>query len=82
MVVGSNPVAVTNRNSIKRYEICSKLTKAINIVNFDHILYLFLVFLLLILSMHLFAGKRSQMLTLKHIEHIYQVLLRFSFAHA
>ena len=41
---------VNNRNTRKRYEICSKLTIKTFIVNFEHILYLFLVFLLLILN--------------------------------
>ena len=58
---------VNNRNTKKRCEICSKLiTKTLErrhwhrsgvfIVNFEHIPHLFLVFLLLTLSMHLFAG--------------------------
>ena len=50
----------------KRYEICSELTiktstseqrrSGVFFVNFDHILLLILLFLLLTLGMHLFTG--------------------------
>ena len=57
-----------NRNTRKRKEICSKLTIkqtrtmsrrrfGVFVVNFEHISHLFLVFLLLALSMYLFAGS-------------------------
>ena len=57
---------VNNRSTRKRREICSKLTiktpewhqwhqPGVFIVNFEHISHHFLVFLLLILSMYLFA---------------------------
>ena len=45
---------VNNRSKIKRCEICSRLTF---VVNFKHILHLFLVFPLLSLNMSVFAGK-------------------------
>ena len=52
-----------NNKTRKRYEICSKLTiktqerrrSGVFIFNFEHISHLFLVFLLLTLSMYLFA---------------------------
>ena len=50
---------VNNKNTRKRCEICSKLTVKITIifiVNFEHILHIFLMFLLLTLNMQLPAG--------------------------
>ena len=43
---------INNRNTRTKYKICSKLTiKTINIVNFEHISHVVLVFLLLTLNM-------------------------------
>ena len=58
MVSGKKWFKRNNRNARKRCEICSKLTiktperrrSGVFIVNFEHILHLFLVFLLLNLS--------------------------------
>ena len=61
---------VNNRNTRTRCEICSKLTikiperrhwrrSDIFIVNFEHISYLVLVFLLLTLNIYLPAGLKS-----------------------
>ena len=61
---------VNNRNTRTRSEICSKLTikiperrhwrrSGIFIINFEHVLHLFLVFLLLILSRQLPAGSTA-----------------------
>ena len=41
---------INNRNTRKRCKTCSKLTINVLIVNFEHISYLFLVFLLLTLK--------------------------------
>ena len=42
---------VSNRNTSKRCEICSKLTiKTSEVINFEHVSHLFLVFLLLTLN--------------------------------
>ena len=65
--IGIYLLKVNDRNTRKRFEICSKLTKktperchwrrcGVFIVNFEHILHLVLVFLLLILNMSLPAG--------------------------
>ena len=56
-----NLFKVNNKNSRKRYEICSKLTIktlvfGVYIVNFEHISHLFLVFLLLTLNTQMLAG--------------------------
>ena len=63
LLVGIYLIKVNNRSTRSRCEICSKLTiktserrKDIFIVNFEHILHLDLVFLLLNLSMYLPAG--------------------------
>ena len=64
----SKPSKVNNRNTRERCEICSKLkTKTperrqwrrscVFILNFEHILHLFLVFLLLTLNKQMLAGK-------------------------
>ena len=64
--VNKNMLRINNRHTRKRGEVCSKLTIkppeqrqcccfGILIVNFEHTLYLFLVFVLLNLSMKLFA---------------------------
>ena len=71
---------VNNRNTRTRCEICSKLTiKTIErhqwrrlgafIVNFKHISYLVLVFLLLTLNMYLPAEARALFLPLKKISY-------------
>ena len=50
--VGIYQLKVNNRNTGTRCEICSKLrVLTLNIINFEHISYLVLVFLLLILNM-------------------------------
>ena len=65
-----------NRNNKKRCKICSKLTKKTPernhwhrsgglIVNFEHMLHFFLVFLLLALSKKLLAGYWQKMKNLK-----------------
>ena len=62
---------VNNKNAITRCEICPKLTirtperrhcrrSGVFIVNFENILHLVLVFLLLALNMKLPAGRRLQ----------------------
>ena len=63
LLVGIYLIKVNNRSTRSRCEICSKLTtktserrEDIFIVNFEHILHLDLVFLLLNLSMYLPAG--------------------------
>ena len=59
---------VNNRDTIKRFETCSKLTiktpeqrqqrcSGVFIVNFEHISHLFLVFLLLTFDKKMLAGK-------------------------
>ena len=58
---GNNIFKVNNRNTKTKCEICSKLTikipeRRIFIVNFEHISYLVLVFLLLTLSRLMPAG--------------------------
>ena len=53
------PLRTPNSNTRRRCEICSKLTiktPSVFIVNFEHILHLVLVFLLLTLSRQMLAG--------------------------
>ena len=49
---------VNNKNTRKRYEICSKLTikTGVFIVNFEHILHIFLLLLLSTLNKQILAG--------------------------
>ena len=82
---------VNNRNTRTRCEICSKLTiktaerrhwrrSGVFIANFEHILHLVLVFLLLTLNMYLPAGLASYLrIILTHFSRMFQLYTLFSF---